>query len=583
MPATTAATPPTPDGAEAPRIDRLRYRRVRRFFIGVLVHALWWDVVLNRALLRRLRRPALPRWQQIARRYSELAVDLGGVLIKLGQFLSTRVDVLPREITHELSGLQDRVPPAPVERIVDQIESSLERPIAELFTSFDTTALGAASLAQAHAAVLDTGEEVVVKVLRPGIEVLVETDLAAFAHALRWLRLSRTIRRRVDVVWIEREFAAVTRRELDLVAEGHAAERFAADFADDPNILVPQVHWSHSASRALTMENVSRIKITDLEAIDRAGIDRAEVARTLYGAYMRQFFVTHFVHADPHPGNLFVWPGRRPDTPPDPPQGTAPKPADFQIAFVDFGMMTEIPPRLRTSLREFAIGLGTRDARRVVESYVKAGTLLPGADIERLVEAHETVLRRFWGVPIAELRNVALDEAQGLAIEFRDLLFKAPVQLQADMLFAMRAVGLLAGMTTSLDPDFDPWSETMPYAQRFALEERLGRWREWLDEIGNLAHRLLTVPAQLDHLMARLEEGTVQVKTSLSAEARQRLERVERSLDRLAWMVAGGALLVSGIVIRAADVQDPLAPWLLGGAAVAALIGMLRRKRPPRP
>jgi len=185
-------------------------------------------------------------------------------------------------------------------------------------------------------------------------------------------------------------------------------------------------------------------------------------------------------------------------------------------------------------------------------------------------------------VPIAELRNVALDEAQGLAIEFRDLLFKAPVQLQADMLFSMRAVGLLAGMATSLDPDFDPWSETMPYAQRFALEERLGRWREWLDDIGSLVHRLLTVPAQLDHLMARFGEGAVQVETSLSAEARQRLEWAERSLDRLSWMVAGGALLVSGIVLRAADLQDPLAPWLMGGAATAALIGMLRRWRRPR-
>jgi len=528
------------------------------------------------------KRPALPRWRQIARRYSELALDLGGVLIKLGQFLSTRVDILPREITHELSGLQDRVPPAPLEHIVNQIESSLESPLDELFTSFDTTALGAASLAQTHAALLANGEEVVVKVLRPGIEVLVETDLAAFAHALRWLRLSRTIRRRVDVVWIEREFSAVTRRELDLIAEGQAAERFAADFADDPHILVPRVHWSHTASRALTMENVSRIKINDLEAIEDAGIDRTEVARRLYGAYMRQFFVTHFVHADPHPGNLFVWPRPEPGSQADVLQGKTQTPTDFQIAFVDFGMMTEIPPRLRTALREFAIGLGTRDARRVVESYVKAGTLLPDADSERLVEAHETVLRRFWGVPIAELRNVALDEAQGLAIEFRDLLFKAPVQLQADMLFSMRAVGLLAGMATSLDPDFDPWSETMPYAQRFALEERLGRWREWLDDIGSLVHRLLTVPAQLDHLMARFGEGAVQVETSLSAEARQRLEWAERSLDRLSWMVAGGALLVSGIVLRAADLQDPLAPWLMGGAATAALIGMLRRWRRPR-
>ena len=238
---------------------------------------------------------------------------MGGVLIKLGQFLSARVDILPPEVTNELAGLQDEVPPAPFEAVAAEVEESLGQPLDELFTHFERKPLGAASLAQVHAARLPTGEEVVVKVLRPGIDVLVATDLAAFSRAVRWLKLSSSVRQRVDVSWIEREFAAVTRRELDLVTEGRSAERFAEDFAQDPGVVVPRVYWSHTGPRALTLDNVAAVKISDLAALDREGVDRREVARRVYGLYMRQFFITHFVHADPHPGNLFVRPLARPE------------------------------------------------------------------------------------------------------------------------------------------------------------------------------------------------------------------------------------------------------------------------------
>lgn len=572
---------PVPTDLDPAVLDRSRYRRVRRFFLGALLHALWWDVVMNRPLLRRFRPPPLKRWQLMARRYRELAVGLGGVLIKLGQFLSARVDILPPEVTGELAGLQDEVPPAPFERVAAEVEGSLGQPLDVLFDRFEREPLGAASLAQVHAARLPTGEEVVVKVLRPGVDRLVATDLAAFSRAMRWLKLSRAVRQRVDVSWVEREFSTVTRRELDLVTEGRSAERFAGDFAHDAGVVVPKVYWSHSGARALTLDNVAAVKVSDLAGLDREGVDRRELARRLYGLYMRQFFVTHFVHADPHPGNIFVRPVERPEDETAegegrPSGGEEGRP--FAIAFVDFGMMTEIPERLRRAMREFAIGLGTRDARRIVQSYSTAGSLLPNADVERLVEAHQALLDRFWGVRLAEVHELALSEAQGFAVEFRDLIFSAPVQLQADMLFALRAVGLLAGLATRLDQDFNPWVETVPFAERFAREERLGRWRERLEEIGELALKLLAVPAQLDRLIEQVESGRLGVQTSLSVESRQRLERLQRSVGSLSWTVAGGALLVAGAVLRAVSPADRLAPWLLGGAAALALFGLLHRK-----
>lgn len=552
---------------DAVELDRARLRRVHRFVLRVLLHALWWDLILNRPLLRRLRRPPLPRWTAIAVAYRGLAVELGGVLIKLGQFLSARLDVIPLEVAEALADLQDEVPAAPIAPIVARIEHDLGAALGALFTSLEERPLGSASLAQVHRARLADGSEVVVKVLRPGIERLVETDLEALVTATRWLRRSRAISRRVDVDWIHREFAAVTRRELDLVTEGRHAERFARDFGDDPHVLVPEIVWSHTATGVLTMSDVSGTKISDLDALDAAGVDRAELARVAYRLYMHQFFVSHFVHADPHPGNLFVHP--RPAAAGD----EAPTGPPFRIAFVDFGMVTVIPERLREALRDFAIGLGTRDARRVVDSYVKAGTLLPGADLERIVEAHEKLFDRFWGVRLADLRDLALAEGQQLAFEYRDLVFSAPVQLQADMVFAMRAVALLAGLCTRLDPTFDPWAETVPFARRFAREAAPGL----VDNLGDLVRGLLRLPARLERTLERAERGELPVSASWSPPAMRRLLALERAVRALGLMVAAAALAVSGAVLRAADPADPLAPWLLAVAAVAAVASLLRR------
>ncbi len=549
-----------------PGTYRSRARRVRRFFLGALLHALWWDVILNRAVLRRLRTDPMTRWRRIAREYRSLAVELGGVLIKLGQFLSARLDVIPAEIAAELAELQDEVPPADFDAVSDRIAADLGHPLGELFSRIDTATLGAASLAQVHRAELDDGREVVVKVLRPDIETIVETDLAAFADGTRWLKLWRPLRRRVDVDWIHREFAAVTRRELDLVAEGRSAERFARDMVDDPTILIPDVVWERSGTGVLTMTNVAGIRIADTAALDAAGIDRSALAGRLYRVYMRQFFDTHFIHADPHPGNLFVHP-----LPPDPemPEG----PTDFRIAFVDFGMTTEIPVRLRDALREFAIGLGTRDARRVVESYLKAGTLLPEADVDRMVIAHEAVFDRFWGVPLAEMRDVALTEGQQLAREFSDLIFDAPVQLQADMLFSLRAVGLLAGLCSRLDPAFDPWQETIPFAERFArdAEPRL------VAGLRELVQSLVRLPRRLQGALDRAEHGQLSIRTTWSPASIRRVDLLIRAVRRLAWAVAACGLLIAGAILRAADPADPLATPLLVAAIAAAAVALLRR------
>jgi len=544
------------------KFNRARYRKIVRFFAGVFLHVLWWDVVLRKVpfLRNHARATAIERWRRLARRFRGVAVEMGGVLIKLGQFLSTRVDVLPIEVARELADLQDEVPPAPLKAVIALVEEDFGRPLERIFQWFAPTPIAAASLAQTHRATLMDGRDVVVKVQRPGIDVLVRTDLAAISVAIRWLKYYPRVSKRVNLDWLAEEFTTVTTRELDFIAEGKSAERFAADFSDDPAVCVPEIYWDYSTGRVLTMENVAYIRIADLDGIAAAGVSRAEVARKLYNIYMRQIFITHFVHADPHPGNLFVRPLPRPETlsPADP--------TPFQLIFVDFGMVVDIPERLRSALRNYAIGVGTRDAHRIVQAYVEAGTLLPGADLKRLEEAHEAIFDHFWGAGMAQMRNLAMSEAPYLLEEYRDLIYEAPFQFQVDMLFVARAVGILSGMATTLDPNFNPWAETIPFAESLAREEFQQNWQGWAQQLVTIFRIALDLSPKLDRVLTQAQRGSLSFEASLAPDARRTLRQLDRSVQRLTWTVAAVGILLSGVVLRVAEGPTPLS----NGAVVAA-------------
>jgi len=553
--------------------DRVRYLHIVRFFAGAFVSVIGWELILKRVPgLRGIAQGSSPaRWRRIAQRFRRLAVQMGGVLIKLGQFLSIRVDVLPPEVTTELANLQDEVPAERLADIQAVIAGEFGRPVGEVFDWFAPEPEAAASLAQVHKARLGSGEEVAVKVQRPRIEMLVETDLAAINTAIKWLKLYRPIARRVDLDRLFAEFATTTRAELDFVAEGKNAERFAADFADDPGVYIADVYWDYTTRRVITLENVASIKVTDYEAIEAAGISRAQVADRLYHTYLRQVFVTNFVHADPHPGNLFVRPlAPAPDADPD-----ASRP--FQLIFVDFGMVAVIPERLRANLRDYIIGLGTRDSHRIVQAYIDAGFLLPGADRKRLEEVHDALFQRLWGVKLAQMRDIAWKEAQFLVREYRDIIYEMPFQFPTDVLFVGRAMGILAGMATSLDPDLDPWKAIIPFAEQLAAEELTRDWRGWLDEIGELVRLSLQLPTRVDQFITQAQRGELTLQVSLATDAARSLRRLERSVDRLAWGVVFASLLIAGILLRLNEGPGWLSTGLFVAAGLALLWGVSRR------
>lgn len=563
-----------PAGMES--VLRGRYRRIVFFFARVIASFIGWEVVGRRVGLGRLAdRTRARRLRATAVRFRALAISMGGLMIKVGQFLSARLDVLPPEVTAELSGLQDEVPPEEFAAIRAVTDGELTPPLSGHFASFETEAAAAASLGQVHRAHLHDADaaragfrDVVVKIQRPHIEQVIEVDLSALRRVAGWLARYRPIADRTDVLALVEEFAVTTRAEVDYLAEARNAETFAANFAEDPRVEVPRVVWELTTRRVLTLEDVSAIKVGDHEGIAGAGIDRAEVARVLAETYLQQIFADSFFHADPHPGNLFVTP--LPDAGPEAPR--------WALTFIDFGMVGRVPEKLREGLREALIAVATQDGARLVDSMKTLDVLLPGADLKLIERAALQAFERFGGMSMDELTSVDPAEMRRFALQFRDLLLDLPFQLPGNLLLLGRCIGMLSGLCTALDPDFNIWGTLTPYTAKLIGDEDTSLTRTALAEAGKVARTALTLPGRVDRVLTLVERGDLTVQTPL---LNLHVRRLERALNRTAGLVAFSALLVAGAVLTASDLV--LGRWMMGASVLPLVLVLFSgRRRPDR-
>jgi len=557
---------------------RARYRYIMGFFARATAGFVFWEIVLPRIGLRMLtRRTRSRRYKQIAGQFRAMAIRMGGVMIKVGQFLSARLDILPVEITEELSGLQDEVPAEDFEAIRKLAEAELGEPLEEKFESFESEPLAAASLGQVHRARLraDAPESeqfrsVVVKIQRPFIDQLIDVDFSALRRVGGWLMRYEPIRKRADLRALIAELETTVHREIDYLSEGKNAEAFSTNFAGRRRIHVPRVVWSSTTKRVLTLEDVYAIKITDYDAITAAGIDRAEVAKVLSDTYLKQIFEDGFFHADPHPGNLFVTPIPATDG----------KKTIWQLTFVDFGMVGNVPEDLRDGLRDLLIGIGTRNPTRVVDAYQTLGVLLPSADLKLLEQAEAQLFDRFWGMSMGELRKVRHAEMRQFAMQFRELMYEMPFQLPHNLLLLGRTVAILSGMCTGLDPNFNVWEQIAPYAQKLMADEGISNWEVWLDEIGELFKELIALPSQTGRVLMRLERGELNVNVP---QVNRQIYHLESAVNRLTGGVVFAAFLFGGVLLyRGGDVALGYIFWALSGLTLFWMIFFSRGHSPWR-
>ncbi len=416
----------------------------------------------------------------------EHMIKMRGVLIKIGQFMSSRVDILPAEYTDELSKLQDQVPPAPFRDIAIRVTEELG-PMDEVFSSFNEEPIASASLGQVHRACLRDGECIVVKVQYPGIEEVIAADMRTLKFIIRILRV---LYRKINLDVIYSEFSRIIMEELDYVQEGKNAETFARNFEDNPKIKIPIVYWPFTTSKVLTLEYLAGIKITDFDLIDRQGINRREVARILAEAYAQMFFADGLFHGDPHPGNIFVRTGP-------------------EVILVDFGMVDRISAPKKEGLRRAFTAIVDRNSLDFVRALVDMGFIPLTRDIQPLVQFVDKIFLKYRDISPSEFKSMDIED---IGRDIQEALQISPsIQIPNDFILFGRVIGMLNGLGSRLDPETNIIEIAAPFARTFIRSQEV-RPDRILKQAATVGRSLVRLPKLLEDFLITTGRGELRVE-----------------------------------------------------------------------
>ncbi len=469
-----------------------------------------------------------------------LAVEeLGTTFIKLGQVLSTRPDLVPADYVAELAKLQDAVPPIPHDAIAQVIAGELGKPPADLFREFDPVPLASASIGQVHRAVLPGGAEVVVKVQRPGVEAVVARDLEILLDLARVTTERTGLGGRYDLVGLVEEFGFTLTEELDYTREAHNADRFRELFRDDPSLHVPAVHWDYSTRRVLTMERIQGIKISDVDALDAAHINRRAVAEQAVAIMLREVFVHGFYHADPHPGNFFILPGGR-------------------IGLMDFGMVGRLDESSKAALLRIALAATRGDADRLVDALVAAGMAGGAGTRAALKRDLGHFLSRYADRPIKEVA------ARQFVHEVLTTAHRHRLQLPTELVQLAKVIAMSEGLGAQLDPEFKLFEFAAPYFQQVWLEGRspFAVSRRIAADVLDLVDLAGGFPRRMERLLVQVEREGLQTATRLQG-LEPVMHQLSRTANRLSLSILTAALIV-GLALLMQFYHPPFWPRIAG-------------------
>ena len=515
------------------------YRHVQRYreIAGVLLKHGFGELVTRLDLHRHLpfhsRRQALAEGTVPLSQFNRIRLvfeELGPTFVKLGQFLSTRRDVLPEGVVEELEKLQDTVRPFPGEAALAIVADELGHPVEDLFQRFGDEPFASASMAQVHEAVTNDGDHVVVKVQRPRIRGTIETDLEIMADLARLLERVVEGAEFLEPAHIVREFSHTIRRELDFTAEANNVDRFAADFARDKRIHVPKVYRALSTSTVLTLEYVEGTKVSKLAEDPAQGIELEVVAARGAALICEQIFEHGFYHADPHPGNILVQPGN-------------------VICLLDYGMVGVLPNRQREQLSNLVLGLVKRDERQITAAVLRL------ADYSRFERVHriEADVAHFIEYHLYRpLRDIHVGEVLN---ELTRLLVRHGIRMPPDFFLLTKALTLVEAVGRQLAPDFDVVQHMRPFAKRLLRQrmnpKRMGR--ELLFSAFELQALLRDMPSELREMLTMLKRGELR----LNVEHRG-LDELARSQDQISnrtvFAIVLAALIIGSSIMVLSDI-----------------------------
>jgi len=536
---------------------RLRPRHLRRYRevaeiladrgFGALLTQLGISERLN--LPRRLiRRQPVPEDElTLPIRARTTLEELGPTFVKLGQILSTRSDLVPPEFLAELRRLQDEVTPLSWDVIRPQIESELDESVDRLFLDIDPTPIASASLAQVYAARLLDGTEVVVKVLRPGIEEIINLDLDIL-YDLAQLAEERTpLGNRYDLIDLAEEFSYALKGELDFRREGRNADRFREQFERNRYLHVPQVHWEHTTQRVMVQGRIRGIKIDDLDALDAAGFDRKELARRAADMVLQEVLDDGFFHADPHPGNLLIMDGG-------------------VLGVLDFGTMGRLEKSERVALARLFIVAVQMDVDSIVDQLIRMGIADYSVDRKGLGRDLRRSIMRYYGLPLNEIP--AMEVWEGL----EPIIYEYNLRVPSDYWLLIKTVVIMEGVGLGLDPEFDMVAAAQPYLGRLFRQlwmpstwgsSLLRMGTDWTDFVGNF-------PRQSTHILKQLERGDLEIRIRIPE-----LAETNRNLNRMINRLIYGILVAAMTVALALLVPQVDFSWPWGLITWMILLGFL--------
>jgi predicted unusual protein kinase regulating ubiquinone biosynthesis (AarF/ABC1/UbiB family) len=472
-------------------------------------------------------------------------LELGPTFIKIGQSLSTRVDLLPPEYISTLAQLQDKVPAFSAKEARDIIELELGKPLYTIFRDFDEIPLAAASLGQVHRATLHTGEDVVVKVQRAGLRKLFDLDFLAVGKLLKVFRRYFAWTRSYNLEGIYDEFFTILYQEIDYAIEGSNADRFRKNFEGYPRIVVPKIYWDYSTSMVLTLEYVPGIKINDRQALEACGLNPKEINQLGICCYLKQFLQDGFFHADPHPGNLAVSPSG-------------------SLIFYDYGMMAEVKTMAKDQMVKTFFAVLRKDTNEVVETLVNMGFIEPIADMSPVKRMLKFILDRFTERPV----NVY--EFEQIKGELVAIFEKRPFRLPPQMTYLLKSLTTLDGIARILDPEYNFTTAAQPFVKSIVLTKGRG------NTLGALAQQAkdflvyqLNKPSRMEILLERLEERIergelmIQVKSS---ESDRTLKRINIAVKALIYACLTGFFALAGAILLVGTTA-------YAGWAIAAFMG----------
>jgi len=483
--------------------------------------------------------------------------DLGPIFVKFGQILSTRRDLLPDDIATELARLQDRVPSFPGEQARQIVEKAYKKPLSEVFSHFDPEPLASASIAQVHAAQLLSGENVVVKIVRPDIDAVIRSDLEllySFADlAERYWREAKRLRP-LEVV---AEYEKTILDELDLMREAASASQLKRNFADSPLLYVPEVYWPLTRTNVMVMERISGIPISDVTSLVRKGVNLQTLAENGVEIFFTQVFRHNFFHADMHPGNIFVSP-----------QG--------QYIAVDFGIMGTLSPQDQRYLAENFLAFFHRDYRRVAQLHVESGWIPADTRIDEFESAIRTVCEPIFERP---LKDISFGQ---VLLRLFQTARRFNMQVQPQLVLLQKTLLNIEGLGRQLYPELDLWQTAMPFMERW-MSEQIGvlsllksvksNGLFWLEKLPEM-------PQLIYDALKRNEHGNFQKPIDSATTFEKLRAEIRRANQRLIKVVIGAVLLVSAVILLQGEVgfaplkwaNAPALTWMLGGLGALILI-----------